>query len=85
MSVRTAVTANASALDNDSPKQGILFLPTARGHPEILLDEPALPSAEVYAVVPQFKSDDEVTFRSHCLGAVASVGRMVVTTATKRR
>jgi hypothetical protein len=31
------------------------------------------PSAEVYAVVPQFKSDDKVTFLSHCLGALASV------------
>src|SRR4029077_14873065 len=48
--VRTTVTANASAVDNDSPKQGILYLYLpAREYPETLLDDEALPSLDVYA------------------------------------
>jgi hypothetical protein len=72
VSVKTTVTANDSAVDSDSPMRGILFLPTAREYPETLLDDQAFPSVEVYAVVPQFRSEDEVTFLSHRLGAAAS-------------
>src|SRR3981081_3569150 len=75
VSVRTTVTANASAVDDDSPKQGILYLylPTAPEHPEILLDDPALPQPRYTPLCSSLKAMMKVTFLSHRLGAVASV------------
>ena len=49
VSVSTTVTANASAVENDSPMGTINYFHTAREHPEIL-DDPAIPPQSRYTL-----------------------------------
>src|SRR2546421_2241925 len=58
VSVKTTVIANASAVDNDSPHVILCLGPE---HPEILLDDPAVPLSRGIRCADD-KSDDDVTF-----------------------